>query len=543
MSSVPQDQLVLEPVSGPSFAATTVEPDAPMILGRGSEADIILFDETVSRRHAMISRRRQTWLLSDLGSRHGTFLNGVTLTANTPTVIANGDLIGIHPWVLKVRIGSQSAEFTHTVDDTYSQTCLIERVTPDQTAALAQQRLDLLIDCAAAINSATDEQQLGEAVLDSALAGSGFERAALLRQHGSENEIELLTARNSDQKDAREGFVFSRSLLRVASQGELARLTDRNVGADYGMSVVEKGVTAALCSPILLGPSIAAYLYLDAVSAGKRVADDAATFCQVIARLCGLAYANLKRQDLERRTRLLESEMNAARNAQLMILPKPHGAVGPIEYAVEVRPGRFVAGDLFDVIPLDADRTAVFLGDVAGHGVGAGVIMAAAQAHLQADLKHGGQPAEVVSSLNRYLTHHTAPTSFLSLWLGIFDRAQGTVQFLDAGHGYWMIHAGGDDQPRRYELGEIPVGIDPDIEYQTETLAFGPDERLLVFSDGVVEQTLPDGSRIGLQRVLDLFRGSIDCHDEVRTVFNLIEQLSGRTSFDDDTTVASIRWN
>ena len=103
--------------------------------------------------------------------------------------------------------------------------------------------------------------------------------------------------------------------------------------------------------------------------------------------MCGLALSNLKRVDLEHRQRRLEEEVQAAREAQLLILPPEHGVVGGIEYAMRMRPGQFVAGDLFEVIALDEHRTAVCIGDVAGHGVDAGVLMAASQSHLNAALQ------------------------------------------------------------------------------------------------------------------------------------------------------------
>src|SRR5262249_19080875 len=159
-------------------------------------------------------------------------------------------------------------------------------------------------------------------------------------------------------------------------------------------------------------------LYLDARGTHRDVAPDAAAFCQVIARLCGLALSNLKRVELEQRQRHLEAEVQAAREAQLLILPPEHGVVGSVQYAMRMRPGHFVAGDLFDVLELDEHRVAVSIGDVAGHGVGAAVLMAASQSHLSAALQRHRDPAIAIAEVNRYLTERSTPHRFVSLWVG-----------------------------------------------------------------------------------------------------------------------------
>src|SRR5690606_6114466 len=137
---------------------------------------------------------------------------------------------------------------------------------------------------------------------------------------------------------------------------------------------------------------------LDARAGDARLQPDAAEFCQALARFGGLALAMLKRDELEARRQHLEAQLHAARDAQQLIMPTNDGVVSGLAYALRMRPGLFVAGDLFDVVPLEDGRVGVCLGDVTGEGVGAGVLMASTQAHLNAALLHYGDPAQAVTA-------------------------------------------------------------------------------------------------------------------------------------------------
>jgi serine phosphatase RsbU (regulator of sigma subunit) len=325
----------------------------------------------------------------------------------------------------------------------------------------------------------------------------------------------------------------------------MARLASDMSEAPMGASVIELGITAALCAPIMLDESVAAFLYLDMRDAGTTqsgAAPDATSFCQAVARLCGLALSSLKRVQMEIRTRKLEYEVNAARAAQLLILPPEQGVVGPLRYAMRVRPGREVAGDLFEAIELDDHRAAICIGDVAGHGVGPGVLMAAALAHLHAALRRDSDPARAVNAVNRFIAHRTKSAKFISMWVGVFDAREHALTFVDAGHGYWMHKPADSDAMRVTYEGGIPVGIDGNHEYHAEHMQLGQRDRLVLYSDGVIEQRNSEGRQFTHSRVAQFIAHDATPEGDVTAVIKAVEEFAGSTELDDDTTVASIQW-
>jgi serine phosphatase RsbU (regulator of sigma subunit) len=537
------ERLRLEAIAGPSIRPYELSSSQYTRIGRALDCQLCLPDPSVSRIHAALVGRGGRWFLSDLGSRLGTFLNGVRLAPNQPSTLALGDLVRIGPWELRLTADDmQPTGSVHTLDDTNDPRRQVQTLVEGDMTGIARQRLSLLLECAAQMNDARSEKDLATTLIQSALAGTGFGRAAYLRPLGREYEVEVLAARSSSGADVA-GFEVSRSLVRGASLGRIARLRARDV-QDYGQSIAELGIHSALCLPVEIDTTIAGFLYLDARAGESRLQPDAAEFCQALSRFCGLALAKLKRDDIESRRQLLEAQLNAARDAQQMILPAPDGVVGQLRYALRMRPGLFVAGDLFDVVPLSGGRVAVCLGDVTGEGVGAGLVMASTQAHLHAALTHFDDPAAAVTAVNAYVAARSALNKFVSLWVGVFDPRAHRLTFVDAGHGHWMLTAPGREPWTPHEAGDIPVGIEPDQRYTSATIPFEPGHRAVLLSDGIIEQRSPEGEQFSRERVIrTLAAARGDVQDQAESVYRAVMGFAGGPSLSDDASIAVIALN
>src|SRR5262249_10315027 len=177
-----------------------------MTIGRAAECDTCLLHETVSRRHATVASRSGKWFLTDLGSRHGTFLNGVRLEPDAPAALVADDMIRIGPWSFRAQTGQARTHYSATMVSGPPTTQRVERVPERELNYIAQQRLNLLVECSAAINAANTEEALITAALDAALAGSGFKRVAWLRRSGE--SVEIMGFKSAGRERAEE-FAFS----------------------------------------------------------------------------------------------------------------------------------------------------------------------------------------------------------------------------------------------------------------------------------------------------------------------------------------------
>lgn len=592
--------LTLDAVSGPPLASIHAKPDKPLVLGRSGQSDVVLGDESISRKHFQISPRQGTWFIEDLGSRHGTYVQSAKLGEGQSLPLKNGDMIGAGPWLLRVRIGSAAVASSagqrlvtlmsagSTVNavsggapggGAAAMRERVERVHERELAALNQNRLKLLIDVAAAVAGSSDEEVLAQTIVRAAAEGTGFPRAFLLRDetvsHDSEGASEqggggadtLRVIYEIDPEAAKRkpgdsgvtiGATFSRSLIVAARKGEVVRLTSD--APMQAQSIMALGIQTALCAPISIGPAVAGFLYLDSRSGEKQgprtggvvspasangmggagVHSDAAAFCSALAKMYSMAVGNIARLELERRQRELVRDLEAASEAQKLIMPPTHGKIGRVKYAMRSKSGRYVAGDLFDVVDIGDGRVAILLGDVAGKGVPAAILMATAQTHLHASLARGQSPSQAVRAVNEHICTHMASNKFISLWVGVFDPAAGTLTYVDAGHGYWLLTREGQPPLRTDTATGIPLGIEPTFEFEHATLKIAPGQRLIVFSDGVVEQPSPEGPMFGVEGAIHAIAGCGSECDDVERIFEAVLKHAKGPNLGDDTTVASV---
>lgn len=529
-------ELVLRALLGPYIDVYRVAPETTAGLGRAATNEICLADEGVSRRHATLMSRGGIWFIVDEMSGAGTILNGVRITPTTPTPLGHGDLVRVGPWSFRVEVGDGTPEpALPTLDDTRDALRRVRRLERSSTG-WASERFDLLSRCMGCMHEARDETELAKIALDHVLRGTGYRRGSVLCMAQEAGEVSIVAQHALGVAGA---GGFSRSLIIEASKGFSAALAEAS-GAMANQSLAEMQVASALCVPVKLGEAVCAYLYLDAREGEAGVREEAVPFGEAIARAYGLALANLKRAELERRQAELTAELHAAREVQQVFTPPAQGEIGHVRFAIRVEPGVFVAGDLVDVFPNEGGVTVCF-GDVAGHGAGSGMMMALTQSHLHASLAANADLVSAVESLNTYLCAHATEGRFVSLWLARME-SNGRVRFVDAGHGHWLVRERDGRVRTVAAQGSIPVGIDPNVKYVEEEFALGAGDRVVVYSDGAVEQQKSDGESFGVQRLREAVAPRTLPEDDVAAVFRELALFAGRKVFDDDATVASFEY-
>lgn len=202
-----------------------------------------------------------------------------------------------------------------------------------------------------------------------------------------------------------------------------------------------------------------------------------------------------------KRRQLLEKEMEIAQAIQRSFLPRPLQGAG-VSVAAFFQPAKFVAGDLYDVFKLDDRRVGIFIGDVAGKGVSAALVMAEAISVFRLLARSSGPCGEVLSHLNRELHGRLGGRFITALYL-IVDTAGHTLSVAAAGHGPVLIfrREGLIDVPLE---GRMPLGLMEDVEYPTVTFDLEEKDKIVIFSDGLIEARNKAGQEFGLERTQEL---------------------------------------
>ncbi len=236
----------------------------------------------------------------------------------------------------------------------------------------------------------------------------------------------------------------------------------------------------------------------------------------------------------------IEQELRTAREIQQTFLPKEVPEIPGWQLVPYYHPAREVGGDFYDFIPLADGRLGLVIGDVAGKGIPAALVMTATRTMLRTDAQSGDTPGEVLARVNELLCADIPPGMFVTCFYAILDATSGCVQFANAGHEPpYRWH--NEDVSRLWATG-MPLGMLRGSCYETHEAHIFPDESLLFYSDGIVEAHNSNREMFGLPRLL----ACINAHPAGRELIDLLLGELGRfTGADweqeDDVTLLALR--
>lgn len=206
--------------------------------------------------------------------------------------------------------------------------------------------------------------------------------------------------------------------------------------------------------------------------------------------------------DLTAAKERLQGELTAARDIQRGILPSP-GAI-PVATGCTVtamlEPAREVGGDLYDAFPLRDGRQAVAIGDVSGKGVPAALFMAMTVMLIRHTLDEGLSLENAMGCINDRLATNNPENMFVTLFIGLFDPATGTLEFVNAGHCPPLLVKAGSVRVLDFVSGTA-VGSFPEMRYVASSTVLAPGEYGFLYSDGVSEAMNEQDALFGEQRL------------------------------------------
>jgi len=246
--------------------------------------------------------------------------------------------------------------------------------------------------------------------------------------------------------------------------------------------------------------------------------------------------------ELDQQRRQIRERDDAVRT-QMRLMPEDIRGASGVICAGACEPADGVGGDYYDFLPLSDSRLGIALGDVSGKGMYAGILAAAFQARLQAIASQGAKsPAAILCELNRLTVGTIEGNRFVTVFFGVFDPAEGTLTYVNAGHppGIIMSRTG---EARTLDATAPAVGWTADVEYAEAVVALSPGDVFAVFSDGLTEATAPAGDELGTNGVIDIIRGKagLTPRDLVDAALADVRTFSGNAPAADDRTLVVAR--
>jgi hypothetical protein len=238
---------------------------------------------------------------------------------------------------------------------------------------------------------------------------------------------------------------------------------------------------------------------------------------------------------LELKDKLLaRSELEAGRAVQTALMPKENPVFPGWSIWLFSRPANDVGGDLVDSIPLPENRLGIALGDIAGKGLGAALLMSKLQSTLRALTPYFPALSDLGKRLNEIFCRDSIPSRFASLIYLELLSGSGSIRLLNAGHLPPLIVRHGEiEQLQRIAPA---LGIMPRAEYVEQSVELNPQDIIIVYSDGLTEAQNRNEEFFGDERFHRLIRatGSISCEDLGRRILGEVDRFIGEARPSDD---------
>ena len=205
----------------------------------------------------------------------------------------------------------------------------------------------------------------------------------------------------------------------------------------------------------------------------------------------------------------IERDLTLARRVQRDLLPTPAGVLRGWNYQYLYRPAGDVGGDFVDVLPNPrTEETLVLVGDVSGKGVAASMLMSSLLATVRSLSSVGLPPAELLSRVNALFHDSTAPSSYATVAAALL-RPDGHADLYSAGHWPPILRRARSLEPLTLDSG-LPIGLFPDSRYAPTRVRLAPEDTLLFYTDGAIDEDRSDGEDASRRRLGDALTAAPD---------------------------------
>jgi sigma-B regulation protein RsbU (phosphoserine phosphatase) len=246
-------------------------------------------------------------------------------------------------------------------------------------------------------------------------------------------------------------------------------------------------------------------------------------------------------RSLRQAQRQRADELQDAREIQNQLLPKSIPQVKDYEIAGMSQPVRCVGGDYYGVVRINETQTVLCIADVSGKGMPAALLMSSLQAALRPLMWDTRSPRELCRRLNRILCEIAPVGKFVSFFYAVLDSKDNRLTYCNAGHNPPILVRANGTASELNAAGAV-LGQFPDWVYEQSDLQLRPGDRLIMFTDGLVEASNQNDEPFGEERVTRIAQENRAASaEELKTM--LIQSASDHCAsrFQDDASMIVLR--
>jgi serine phosphatase RsbU (regulator of sigma subunit) len=238
---------------------------------------------------------------------------------------------------------------------------------------------------------------------------------------------------------------------------------------------------------------------------------------------------------------ILRHDLEIAHMLQQRLYPSAPPPIDHIQIVAYSEPARETSGDFYDFVRMPDQRWAIVVADVTGKSIAAAMVMVMARSILRAAIINHQRPEAILRAANSALCADGIDNQYVTVFLGILDSQNNTLQFATAGHPFPFLRRNGQIQEIGY--GSLPLGTRLSVDYRETTLQLQAGDQIFLLTDGFFEVQNAHHEIFGFDRLMNLL-DQVDPNDPQRAMEQLlatINQFCGQVERSDDMTALIIQ--
>ena len=241
----------------------------------------------------------------------------------------------------------------------------------------------------------------------------------------------------------------------------------------------------------------------------------------------------------------VKAEIDAANRIQAALLPVESPKLAGASVASHYRAATEIGGDYFDFLTQPNGQIGIAFGDVSGHGLTSGIVMAMAKAALLVQLDNDSSPRTVMNVLNDIVIRTAPRRIMMTFFFGLLDPRTHTLRFSSAGHLDPYVYRSSTGRIEPLSSWGFPLGVKRREAFREHSVEFSAGDRLILYSDGLIEALDDDGEPFGFDRfeqaIVD--SGHLPADDIKKNLLTAVRKFTRNRPPEDDQTLVVVSFD